>query len=281
MDKEKTFDQIVKELNIKQFEQTKKIEYEKKLEVINLVEKVEKEEIKNLKIKQNKFLVILKKPVTLVLAFIFIFLIYTFLPLSKIKDVIVVGNKTLERKEILDIAKIKLDNSITSVFSTSIKNNLENNDLIKKAFIKKDFVNQKIYIQIEELQGLFYYEHNGLTYVTDVNFNTQVVNNNNLNFPKFIDYLNVKDEQKNEFLEQLKQLKPSVINQISEIKYVPTKTYENRFLLKMNDRNFVYLLTTNAASKLNYYQELKRTLPKNQSVDVYLENADYFKNANR
>lgn len=277
----KRFEDLVKELEVNKLAQTKKHEFVENIKVIEHIQDVENDKIAEIKEEKTKTINKIIQPVNLIILFFIIFVVYFFIPQSQVKDIVVVGNKSIDSQEILNIANIKINDKLPTIHPTLIKSRLENNEIIKRAYIKKDLVTQKVYIQISEVSGLYYYENNNGIYLVDVENKIQRLNNVDVNFPKFVDFFNVKHEYIEDITRELAKVKPSVLSQISEISYAPTKTFLNRFLLKMNDRNYIYMLSNNVAHKLNYYQELRRVIPKDNPVDVFLENADYYKKSNR
>lgn len=277
----KRFEDLVKELEVNKLAQTKQHEFVENIKVIEHIEDVENNKIAEIKEEKTKTINKIIQPVNLIILFFIIFVVYFFIPQSQVKDIVVVGNKSIDSQEILNIANIKINDKLPTIHPTLIKSRLEDNEIIKRAYIKKDLVTQKVYIQISEVSGLYYYENNNGIYLVDVENKIQRLNNADVNFPKFVDFFNVKHEYIEDITRELAKVKPSVLSQISEISYAPTKTFLNRFLLKMNDRNYIYMLSNNVAHKLNYYQELRRVIPKDNPVDVFLENADYYKKSNR
>lgn len=280
-DKSQTFEELVKKWDLEKLEATQQIDFCKNIDVIDSVHEVENEINEEIKTTHNKFYKMLNTPLTWVITLLIILLVYVLLPVSKVKDIVVSGNQNIDTQSILKIANIHINDELATMYTFNIKHNLENNDLIDKAFIRKDLLNQKVYIDIKEVGGLFYYENNGAKYLVENNLNYKRVGADIVSFPRFSNYLKVKDEYIQEFTNELRKVKPSVLNQISEIIYSPNKTFKNRFLLKMNDKNYIYLLSSNVAFKLNYYQELRRVITTSTPVNIYFENANYYRESYR
>ena len=66
-----------------------------------------------------------------------------------------------------------------------------------------------------------------------------------------------------------------ILNRISEIKYDPNGVDEERFLLTMNDGNYVYL-TLIHFKKINNYVDILKNF-ENQKGVLYLDSGEYFK----
>lgn len=279
--KRESFDDLIKQWDVKLLDETQPIKLEENREVIESVENSTKEVNDKFEIQRKKTISRISKPLSIITFLFILVLIYMISPLSRVKDIVIVGNQSLDTSQIRKIANIHVNDNLTTIYTFNIKKNLESNDLISRAYIKKDLFSRKVIINVHEVTGLFYYKNNNAKYLVDKNLTTQVVKNDVVNFPKFTNYLNIKNEYITDFINELKKVKASVLNQISEIQYKPNSTFKNRFLLKMNDRNYIYLLSKNVAYKLNYYQELRRVIVQSSPVDIYFENASYYKTSDR
>jgi cell division septal protein FtsQ len=73
----------------------------------------------------------------------------------------------------------------------------------------------------------------------------------------------------------MQNIDTDIINRISEIKYDPNNVDEERFLLTMNDGNYVYL-TLSHFDKINSYVDIIKNF-ENQKGILYLDSGEYFK----
>ena len=97
--------------------------------------------------------------------------------------------------------------------------------------------------------------------------------NNNVVYPTLINY--VPDTIYLEFIESMKKIDKDILNRISEIKYDPNDVDDRRFLLTMNDGNYVYI-NINRFNNLNMYQKLITKLMGKKGI-LYLDSGEYFK----
>ena len=82
-----------------------------------------------------------------------------------------------------------------------------------------------------------------------------------------------------EFMTKFLSLDRNVIYRISEIKYDPNNVDSERFLLTMNDGNFVYL-TLAYFDKMNSYVNIHLDIVSkygNKKGILYLDSGEYFK----
>ena len=172
-----------------------------------------------------------------------------------IKRIIVKGNDKIEEKQIIEEANINLKKSIFKTSNSSIRKNVESIDLVKSAKIHKSLFGT-ITIEIEENKILFYDVLTSKLYLSN---NKQITNANDyMGYPLLINYTPKKIL--NRLIKGLSKIDDDVITMISEIEYSPDE-YNNvvldkeRFLLRMNDGNNVYINVVNI-KKLNKYQTI-------------------------
>ena len=183
----------------------------------------------------------------------------------KIKAVIINGNKVLTTEEIKKEVNLKKDEKFLTLNTIKIKNKLLKNKMIEDVTIKKS-LKGVITINIKEEKILFYNKPNN-TYV--LGSGETIGNNSNiLGVPTLINY--VPGDIYKELIKKSKKLDADVIKNISEIEYKPdTKDNivfdENRFILKMNDGNTVYINTANYL-KLNDYKKLYQATIENGEI---------------
>jgi len=179
----------------------------------------------------------------------------------KISVITVKGNTLYSEWEIIKLAG--LDNYPSSMQSISglIENKLEKDPYIKKAKVKKHFITE-VNIEVEENSPLFYYVPNKKTVLengkeTDSNFPV----------PTLVNY--VPNKIYDSFLEEMANTDYKIIKRMSEIKYDPNEVDDERFLITMNDGNYVYLTLTRF-NKINHYIEIIKEFNDKKGI-LYLD----------
>lgn len=185
---------------------------------------------------------------------------------TPIKNIYISNNTILTDQEIIDIAKLNHQPSSIMNMSHKIKDRLEENIFITKAIVKKVWLS-KIYIKIIENKPTFYNLLNKKTVLQ----NGQNISEN-YNVGTLINY--VPDNIYNVFIEKMSLVNNDVIERISEIEYKPNEVDDSRFLLTMNDGNYVYLTLTKFDS-VNEYISILKTLNNKKGI-LYLDSGEYF-----
>lgn len=216
---------------------------------------------KRKKLRVGRFLIFL-----LILSIIGI-LIYFCLDI-KFNNIIIKGNDVLSETEILNQAKIKTNSSFIKTTSYSIKKNLLKHDIIKEVKVKKKLFNN-IEIIIKEKRLLYLDEQSNKVILED----KTKINNNDYQVPILVNY--VPDTKYNDFIKQLNKIKSNILNEVSEITYNPTELDEDRFLLSMDDGNYVYLTLTKF-HYLNYYDDMLPEFNGRKGI-LYLDSGNTFK----
>lgn len=185
----------------------------------------------------------------------------------KISTIIVKGNTLYTDWEI--IKKAKLDDYPSSIqtISAIVESNLEKDPYIKKATVRKKSLT-KLEIKIKENRPLFYYVPNKKTVLS----NGKEVSDN-YSVPTLINYVPSKIYSK--FIKKIEGIDYNIVKRISEIKYDSNEVDEERFLLTMNDGNYVYL-TLSKFDKINHYLEIIKEFNNKKGV-LYLDSGEYFK----
>lgn len=201
----------------------------------------------------------------LIILFLVLYLlsrIFTF----PIRNIFISGNSILTDQELIDMAGLQDYPSIFSMTSYRIERKLEKNQYIKNATVSKKKL-KEIYIEIEENYVLFYNSSSNETILKDT---TSV--KEELPGPVLINY--IPDNLYSDFITKMTKLDRSIINRISEIKYDPNSVDDERFLLTMNDGNYVYL-TLMHFNKVNNYVDIIKNFT-NQKGILYLDSGEYF-----
>lgn len=221
---------------------------------------------KNKKKKKKKFFKFLL--FLLFLAFI-AFLACTFLDTS-IKNIYIYDNELLTDKEIIDLAELDDYPDFYKTTSSSIKKKLLSSPYIKDVKIKKWFFNE-VHIYIDEYKVLFVrVDTNKLVLENkkEIDYDRELVQ-----VPMLINY--VPDDKYKNFINKLVRIDNKVISKISEIKYDPNEYDEDRFMLYMNDGNYVYVTLTKMYL-LDKYNEAVTKFEGKKGI-LYLDSGNYFK----
>jgi len=166
---------------------------------------------------------------------VFIMSLFTyFVSYTKITNIYIKGNNYLTDQEIIDISKLK--NYPISIKNTcnKIEKRLEKNIYIKSVKVTKNISLNKIYIEIKENYPLFYYVGESKTILYD---GTKI--DDKLITPILINSL--EKDIYNKLVEKFRKINIDILNRISEIEYIEEKKGIGKFLLLMNDGNYVYV----------------------------------------
>lgn len=198
-----------------------------------------------------------------------IFIFYCILHIP-IKNIYIKGNKYLKDQEILEMLGINEYPPAIQTIAPLLEKKAKKQILIKNIKISHKYITE-IWIQIEENIPLFYDSTKQKTILkdgkqTDIKFLT----------PTLLNYI---PEQKYErFIEKIAQTNPKVLQKISEIKYDPNDKDEERFLMSMNDGNYVYV-TLGYFDRLDTYIDVIKQISKkfnHKKGILYLDSGGYF-----
>lgn len=217
----------------------------------------------------------------LILVLLIIYLIAMFgyyLFTMPIKSITILNNNVLSESEVISSSGLTLDTALFKVFTSGVKGSLKENPLIKDAKIKIGLFGD-VTLNITENKVVFI---NGVNdEVVLENGETTENNNQYKGAPLLVNY--VPSDVFKSFANALSKVDSNIIRMISEIEYSPD-TYndivldEERFLLRMNDGNMVFVNNVNI-EKLNRYQiivasvEKKGVLYLNSSSQNYIFNS--------
>lgn len=216
---------------------------------------------KRKKLRVGRFLIFL------VIIFIIGVLIYFFFD-TKINNIIIKGNNIITEEEILKQADLTTHPSFLKTTSYSIKKKLLKNDIIKEVKVTKKLPNNMT-ITIKEKRLLYIDEQLGKAILED----KTKINNNNYSIPILVNY--IPNTKYNSFIKQLKKIDENILREISEITYNPTELDDGRFLLAMDDGNYIYLTLTKF-HYLNYYNDMLPEFNGKKGI-LYLDSGNTFK----
>lgn len=214
--------------------------------------------VKRRRIRIDRILIFLLILVLFIFSFVFIFNI-------RISNIYIKNNDFLSDQEIIEIANLSFYPSTLRNLSFQIEKRLEDNIYIKDAKVYKKFL--KVYIDIEENTPLFYYEAVGKTILKDgKEVDEKVITPTVLNY--------IVDTYYDKFINEMAAIDKNVLLKISEIQFKPNEVDDNRFLLHMNDGNYVYI-NIKTFYKLNKYLSIKEGLPNKRGI-LYLDYGNNF-----
>lgn len=195
-----------------------------------------------------------------------IMLVVSFMMDIKINNVIVKGNILFSDYEIIEKANLENYPSSLKNSSLSLKRKLEKDVYIKEVKVYKTWID-KVVIEVDENIPLFYYLPSKKTILED-----KSETKDNFSVPTLINY--VPDKTYELLLKKMSNLKYEIIMRISEIMYNPNEVDDERFLLTMNDGNYVYI-TLEKFDKINQYLNIIKSFD-NKKGTLYLDSGEYF-----
>lgn len=219
--------------------------------------------------------------ILLLILYLIIMFFYTIFT-NPIKNIYIKNTTLLKDNEIIDIAGIKNYPSWFKVNKRKIEKKIKSLELVDSVKVKKT-LNGKLIIDIKESIPLFY---NRNTEKVVLSNNKEVENSNKyLGIPTLINY--VPKDLLTKFINKFGIINTDIINMINEIEYNPDiqkneETGESividaeRFLLRMNDSNIVYVNLINI-KRLNDYKDIFASIGDQRGVlllDSYVEDND-------
>lgn len=220
---------------------------------------------KKVKVKVKKKKIKIKN--VLVTMIILLLLVLTSIDIVRlpVKNIYITGNNILSDKEIIDLAGLNNYPPYLNTYFNKIKNKLLKNEYIKNVQIKRT-LSRKIYIEIEEHKPICNYKGNLILSSTN-----SVNNKYDINYVPYV--INDIDSIYDEFITKFNKVDKDILYKISHIEYVPNKLDEERFLLYMNDANYVYI-TLSKIDKINKYNSIIQKLENKKGI-IYLDSGDY------
>lgn len=196
-----------------------------------------------------------------------VFLFFTYLSEIRIKSIIVKNNSFYDDWQIIEIADLDDYPKTFENFSIAIEKKLLKNSYIKEANVSKRWFTTVV-IEVEENLPLFYYVPNSKTVLS----NKKEVSDN-FSVPTVINY--IPDKIYSDFISEMNNIDYSILTRMSEIKYDPNDVDDERFLVTMNDGNYVYL-TLDKYSKIDKYLDIIKRFDNKKGI-LYLDSGEYFK----
>ena len=219
---------------------------------------------KKIRVKVKKRKLKIKNILILILILVILYFSINYLLHIKIKNIYIINNKIVPDKEIISYAKLDSYPSFLLTTSWDIRANILKNDYIKEVKITKK-LGSKVYIDIEEYKPLCLYNDEII-----LESGKKVSNKYNLNLPILLNDVNMVYD---DFIKYFSKVENDILTKISEIEYTPNDVDNERFLLSMNDGNYVYITLTKI-TKLNKYNNIKDQLEGKLGI-IYLDSGDY------
>lgn len=220
---------------------------------------------KQIKLKVKKRKIKVKRIIfCLIMLIVIILVCYVSLKIP-VKNIYVVGNNYVSDKEIITLSGLNDYSSFLRTSKRKITNKLKENIYIKNVKIEKKLPS-KIFIYVEEKKIICIYDGKILFEDGEVSNNSYDI----LDYPILVSNI---DTIKDRFISKFSLIDNDILLKISEIEYVPNDVDEERFALKMNDGNLVYV-TLSKIEKMNKYSSIYSSLDGKKGI-IYLDSGDY------
>lgn len=219
---------------------------------------------KKIRVKVKKRKLKIKNILILLLVLIMLYFAINYILHIKIQNIYIINNNIVSDKDIISYAELDDYPSFLLTTSKEIENNILKNSYIKEVSVTKK-IGSKVYIEIEEYRTLCLYNNEII-----LESGNKVENTYNLILPVL---LNDVSSIYNDFINYFSKIDDDILTKISEIEYAPNEVDNQRFLLTMNDGNYVYITLTKI-TKLNKYNSIKDQLEGKLGI-IYLDSGDY------
>lgn len=222
---------------------------------------------------QRKKLRVQIKTLLRLLLIILIFCAVLFYLLNiNIKNIYITGTSQIKDVEIIEKAGIKDYPKMFQMRKSKMKKSIKEIPLVEDVKIKRSIFG-KITIKVTERKILFFYKYDN-KFITE---HGEKIDNNQsyMGFPTLINF--TPDTILDGLVNGLQKVDYEILKMVNEIEYSPYKNSSgniidnNRFILKMNDLNTVYIDIPNIKN-LNKYTSIIATpdMEKNKGI-VYLD----------
>lgn len=220
---------------------------------------------KKIKVKVKKRKLKVKRILICLLIVILLILICYYISKLPIKNIYIIGNNIVSDREIIEISDIGDYPSFLTTKSSNIAKKLKENIYIKDIKVEKKLYN-KLYIYITEKKVLCQYNNKLVLEDGSETENTY----NITSYPILLsDITSIKDR----FITKFSLVEETILLKISEIEYTPNDVDSERFTLKMNDGNLIYI-TLSKIEKINKYNSIYSSLEGKKGI-IYLDSGDY------
>ena len=190
------------------------------------------------------------------------------LTLIKVRTYYVYNNTYLTDAEVLKELKLDKNSSFVTINTYYEKSLIKKSKFIKDVKIKRT-LDLEIKVDIKEYKILFYDLKSKKTVIE----NGEAIDYLDTNSPVLVNSIDDKDVYKN-LVKKMNKINNNVLSTISEISYSPNGIDKERFLLSMNDGNYVYVTLTKL-SKINDYKKIIDSVENKKGI-LYLDYGNYF-----
>ncbi len=188
--------------------------------------------------------------------------------LLKVKTYYVYNNNYLTDEEVLNILKLNKNSSFLFTNTLTEKAIVNKNNRIKDVKIKRT-LSLEVKVYVTEYKILYYDNLNNKSIIEG----GEKVNYRDDNSPVLVNKIEDK-EILNKFNNKMNKVDNTILDVISEIKYVPNGIDKERFLFSMNDGNYVYV-TISKLTKINEYRSVIDSVEDKRGI-LYLDYGNYF-----
>lgn len=214
---------------------------------------------KKIKVTVKKRKINTKKVLLFLLIIYIIFYIVIEIIDYPIKNIYIIGNNTISDYEIITSSGLSSYPSLIKTSTKKVEKKLLTNNYIKNVSIKKKF-KSKLIIEIEERRLLCLTTNNKII-TSDGVYLDNIYTIKDL--PTLIN--EIPSDIFEKFYKNFDKVDDNILSKISQIEYTATQVDKERFLLYMNDGNYVYI-TLDKITKLNKYDEIYKELEGKKGI---------------
>ena len=216
--------------------------------------------------KKKKFRV--KRALLVLFLLLVLILVIYVISLLKVKTYYVYDNKYLTDEEVLDILKLNKKSSFLLTNTLTEKAIINKSKRIKDVKIKRT-PTLEVKVYVTEYKILYYDEENKYSVLEG----GETIDYKDDNSPVLVNKIEDKEIYK-KFINKMNKVDSSILDVISEIKYVANGIDKERFLFSMNDGNYVYV-TISKLTKINEYRSVIDSVEDKRGI-LYLDYGNYF-----
>lgn len=188
----------------------------------------------------------------------------------RITNIYIQGNTYLSDQEIIEKADVASYPTVLETLSFFLEKKLTQEPLLAEVKISHKNI-RELHIKVVENRPLFY---NSVK--EEVVLKDGKTIKGNYPIPVLLNY--VPDKKYKIFKQKMQEISTTILGKISEIKYDPNDKDDERFLLSMNDGNYVYLSLSKfnkIDSYLDIMLEIEKKFDQKKGI-LYLDSGGYF-----